>query len=113
MTDKPNEMFLGLVYSLQMSAWMAMGKVMNPMTQKIERELEQAHETIDLLGVLEDKTRGNLHPEEARMLSRVLYELRLNYVEELKSSAPSEAAAPAAEPGAASASAPAPAEGGS
>ena len=95
MTDKPNEMFLGLVYSLQMSAWMSMGKVLNPMTQKIERELERAHETIDLLGVLEDKTRGNLHPEEARMLSRVLYELRLNYVEELKSSSAAGADAPA------------------
>ena len=83
-SEQPDDAFLGLLASLQMSAWMALGKVTNPMTQKIERSLPQAKATIDLLGVLEDKTRGNLHADEARMLGHILYELRLNYVDELK-----------------------------
>lgn len=88
MTDRASDLFMGLVASLQMSAWMALGKVMNPMTQKAERNLEQAKETIDLLGVLEEKTRGNLSDEEARALTHILYDLRMNYVEELKSPPP-------------------------
>jgi hypothetical protein len=97
MSDKPNELFLGLVASLQMSAWMALGKITNPMTQKVERDLEQAKETIDLLGMLQEKTLGNLHADELRLLERILYELRLNYVEELKvEPAPPIAAPPSA-----------------
>ena len=81
---KPNEVFLGLVMSLQMSAWMQLGKVMNPMTGKIERDVQHAKDSIDLLGMLEEKTRGNLHPEEAQLLTRALFELRMNYVEEVE-----------------------------
>lgn len=95
MNDRSSDLFMGLVASLQMSAWMALGKIMNPMTQKAERNLEQAKETIDVLGVLEEKTRGNLSDDESRALTRILYELRMNYVEELKT-APAAAAAPAA-----------------
>jgi hypothetical protein len=85
--NTPNELFLGLVFSLQAAAWMQLGKVMNPMTQKVQRDLPQAKETIDLLGALDEKTRGNLHPDEARVLTQILYELRMNYVEEMKTSA--------------------------
>jgi len=92
----PNELFVGLVLSLQAAAWMQLGKVMHPMTGKLQRDLPQAKETIDLLGVLDEKTRGNQHPDETRMFTQMLYELRLNYVEELKASAA--AAPPAAEP---------------
>ena len=87
-SEKPSDLFLGLVASLQMSAWMQLGKITNPMTGKIDRNIEQAKETIDLLGILEERTRGNLHEEEARAISRLLYDLRMNYVEELKSAAP-------------------------
>lgn len=97
MNDRSSDLFMGLVASLQMSAWMALGKIMNPMTHKAERNLEQAKETIDVLGVLEEKTRGNLSDDESRALTRILYELRMNYVEELKT-AP--AAAPAPSPAA-------------
>jgi hypothetical protein len=108
MDDKPNDLFIGLVASLQMSAWMALGKVMNPMTHKIERDLEQAKETIDLLGVLEEKTRGNLQADESRLLQRSLYELRLNYVDELKAGATPEPASPPVEAKPADASQPEP-----
>jgi hypothetical protein len=92
-----NDLFIGLIASLQASAWMLLGKVMHPMTGKIERNLEQAKETIDLLGVLEEKTAGNLHPDEARLLQHVLYELRLNYVDELKAAAAAATPAPPSE----------------
>ncbi len=79
----PEELFAGLIASLQMSAWMHLGKMANPVTGKIDRDLEESKATIDLLGALEEKTRGNLKPEEAKFLSRVLLELRMNYVEEV------------------------------
>ena len=106
--SQPNDLFLGLVASLQASAWMQLGKIMNPFSGKIDRDLDRAHETIDLLGVLEEKTRGNLHPDESRLLGQILYELRLNYVDELKRQA-----APAAEPGTAAETGAEPAAGGS
>ena len=90
----PNDLFVGLVLSLQAAAWMQLGKVMNPMTGKVQRDLHQAKETIDLLGVLDEKTRGNQHPDETRMLTQMLYELRMNYVEELKASAAPPASTP-------------------
>jgi hypothetical protein len=99
MNDHSSDLFMGLVASLQMSAWMALGKIMNPMTHKAERNLEQAKETIDVLGVLEERTRGNLSDDESRALTRILYELRMNYVEELKTPpAAAPAPAPAAPP---------------
>lgn len=102
---RADDLFLGLVASLQMSAWMQLGKVMNPVTGKIERDLDGAQQTIDLLGMLQEKTRGNLDAEEDKFLTRLLFDLRLNYVEERKSATASGAApgASAAPPDAAGA----------
>jgi len=47
-----------------------------------ERNLEAAKQTIDILGILKDKTRGNLSDEEERLLESLLYELRMRYVRE-------------------------------
>lgn len=85
---QPNDLFLGLVASLQASAWMQLGKIMNPLSGKVERNLDRAQETIDLLGVIQEKTRGNLHPDESRLLEQILFELRMNYVEERKQPEP-------------------------
>jgi hypothetical protein len=90
-----DDLFIGLIASLHASAWMLLGKVVHPMTGKVERHLEQAKETIDLLAMLEEKTRGNLEGEESRFLGQVLYELRMNYVEELKAPASAPEPAPA------------------
>lgn len=76
--------FFQLVLSLQAGAMQQMGKVANPITGKVERDLRVAKATIDLVAMLEAKTKGNLNKEEARLLSHVLYELRLNYVDESK-----------------------------
>ena len=77
-------LFLQLVLGLQQSAMMALGKLMNPITRKIETDLEAARATIDTLAAIESRTRGNLASDEARVLQQVLAELRLNYVDELK-----------------------------
>jgi tellurite resistance protein len=79
-------LFLQLVLGLQQSAMMALGKLMNPITRKVETHLDAARDTIDTLAALEARTRGNLEPDEERVLRQVLTELRMNYVDELKKS---------------------------
>ena len=74
-------LFLQLVLGLQQSAMMALGKLMNPITRKIETNLEMAHDTIETLAAIEARTRGNLEPDEARVLQQVLTDLRMNYVD--------------------------------
>ena len=78
------DLFLGLIHSFQAAAMQQMGKVPNPYTQKIERDLPQAKLSIDVLEMLQTRTSGNLVGEEARFLQHVLTELRLNYVAELE-----------------------------
>ena len=77
-------LFLQLVLGLQQSAMISLGKLMNPITRKVETDLETARATIDTLGAIDARTRGNLEPDEARVLQQVLSALRLNYVDELK-----------------------------
>lgn len=77
-------LFLQLVLGLQQSAMMALGKLMNPLTRKVETNLDLARDTIDTLAALEDRTRGNLESDEARVLRQVLTDLRMNYVDEQK-----------------------------
>jgi hypothetical protein len=85
MTEKVNEidvMYYQLVLSLQASAMQHMGKVMSPVSGKIERNLDAARYSIDMLDMLQRKTQGNLSTEEEKLLEHVLYELRLNFVDE-------------------------------
>ncbi|HEY6572771.1 MAG TPA: DUF1844 domain-containing protein [Candidatus Eisenbacteria bacterium] len=77
------DLFLGLVHSFQAAAMQQMGKTVNPFTQEIERDLSQAQLSIDMLRMLEGRTKGNLTHEESRFLAHVLRELQLNYVMEL------------------------------
>ncbi len=74
--------FMQIVLSLQVAAMQYMGKVMNPMTSKIERDLVMAQNSIDMLSMLDTKTKNNLTEEESKLIEHVLYELRLNYVDE-------------------------------
>ena len=80
-------LFLQLVLGLQQAAMVALGKLMNPMNGKIERNLEAAKNTIDTLAAIESRTRGNLESDEQRVLVQVVSELRMNYVDELKKGA--------------------------
>ena len=87
MTENPGReaaLFLQLVIGLQQTGMVALGKLMNPMTRTIEKNLDAARDAIDVLAALETRTRGNLEPDEERVLRQVLTELRLNYVDELK-----------------------------
>ena len=77
-------LFLQLVMGLQQSGMIALGKLMNPMTRTLEVPLAGARDTIDLLAALEARTRGNLEPDEERVLRQALTDLRLNYVEVVK-----------------------------
>jgi len=81
----PEEMnralFAHLVISLAQSTMIGLGKVVNPATQKAEINLEAAQQAIDMLDMLEAKTRGNLDAEEAKMMKNTLSMLKLNYVE--------------------------------
>ena len=85
-TDKGREaaLFLQLVLGLQQAAMVALGKLMNPMSGKLERNLEGARNTIDTLAAIEARTRGNLESDEQRVLTQVLTELRMNYLDEVK-----------------------------
>ncbi|MBU2251588.1 MAG: DUF1844 domain-containing protein [Candidatus Omnitrophica bacterium] len=71
--------------SLGMQAMIAMGKLENPLTKKSETNFEQARFLIDTLGVIEQKTRNNLNPEEKTLLEEYLYNLRMMYIELKKS----------------------------
>lgn len=75
--------FVNLILSLQTTAMQYLGKIMNPQTHKIERNLDQARVTIDMIEMLKEKTKGNLNEEESRMLTTVLSELQMNYVDEI------------------------------
>ena len=77
-------LFLQLVLGLQQSGMMSLGKLMNPMTRKIEKNLDVAKDTIETLNALEVRTKGNLDPDEERVLQQVLTEMRMNYVDEMK-----------------------------
>jgi hypothetical protein len=76
--------FIQFVLSLSSSVMMQLGKVSNPLTGKIERDLNSAKATIDLIAMLKEKTKGNLSEEESGLLENSLANLQLNYVEELK-----------------------------
>ncbi|MDH4223406.1 MAG: DUF1844 domain-containing protein [candidate division Zixibacteria bacterium] len=81
-----DELFFHLVFMFQTAALQQMGKLINPLTKKAERNLDQAKFSIDILELLQEKTRGNLKEEESKYLENVLFELRMNYLEEQKKS---------------------------
>ena len=74
-------LFMHLVSMLAMSAIQQMGKLVDPGTGKAEINLDAAQATIDMLDMLEARTRGNLDAEETRLLKDTLMSLKMNYVE--------------------------------
>lgn len=73
--------FVTFVLSLATSAQVHLGAIPNPATGKPEPEPALAKQTIDILGILEEKTKGNLSEQEAKLLEHVLFDLRMMYVE--------------------------------
>jgi hypothetical protein len=91
--DKPSEDkevplfeidFATFVFSLSSSALFHLGLMENPYTKQIERNLPLAKQTIDIIAMLNEKTKGNLSPEEENLIVNLLTDLRLKYVEALK-----------------------------
>jgi hypothetical protein len=80
---KVNPHFISLIMMLGSAAWQQLGKVPNPMTGKVEKEIANAQITIDLMAMLRDKTKGNLMPDEERLLTNTLSDLQLNYADEV------------------------------
>lgn len=78
----PEINFATFVFSLNSSALVHLGVIEDPATNQMARNLPMAKQTIDILGMLEEKTRGNLLEDEATLLKNVLYELRMLYVKE-------------------------------
>ena len=77
--------FLGFILSLAHTAAVHFGDVPDPVSgQTIPANLPAAQQMIDILALLEEKTRGNLTAEERQFLDQILYELRLRYVEASK-----------------------------
>ena len=82
--SRDDELFLTLVLNFQSTAMIGLGKVVNPLTQKAERNLPEAQFAIDVLTMLANKTKGNLSGELENMIQKILTELRLNYLDEFK-----------------------------
>jgi len=79
-----DELFAILVMNFQSSAMISMGKIIHPITKKITRNLNEAKFAIDMINMISNKTKGNLSTEEESLIQKVLTELRLNYIDEVK-----------------------------
>jgi hypothetical protein len=80
--------FHTFVLSLGSSALLHLGEIENPNDGASQKDLPLAKHTIDILVMLEEKTRGNLSTGEERLMESLLYDLRLRYVEAVKDSQP-------------------------
>ena len=80
--NENDQLFIQLLYVFHTSAMQSMGKLKNPLTDKIERDLPQAKQSIDMISMIKEKTNGNLSPDLRRILDGFLTELRMNFVDE-------------------------------
>ena len=83
--ELPKIDFSTFVLSLSHSAALHLGEVPHPDTNEVARSLPMARQTIDLLGLLEEKTKGNLTGDEERLLTQILFDLRVRFLELSKS----------------------------
>ena len=82
--SKKEKLFMYLVGTFQSSAWIALGKIKNPMTEKSKVNIEQASFYIDLLDMIQEKMKGSLTDYEEQMLINTVSELKLNLIDEKK-----------------------------
>ncbi len=76
------QLFDQLISSLVHSAWVYLGKIKNPMNDKLEKNMDQASVQIDMLDMLFKRMTGNLSEEEDKYLGHIIRELKMNFVEE-------------------------------
>jgi hypothetical protein len=77
----PHIDFATFILSLSHSALLHLGEAPHPETGQVEKNLALARQTIDLIGMLEEKTKGNLTGDEERLIGQILYDLRMRFVE--------------------------------
>jgi hypothetical protein len=80
----PEINFSTFVISLSTQALMNLGEIANPINGKVETDVTVAKQMIDILGMLKEKTKGNLSAHEERLIEDILYDLRMRYVEAVK-----------------------------
>ncbi|MBW1740900.1 MAG: DUF1844 domain-containing protein [Deltaproteobacteria bacterium] len=81
-TQLPEVNFSTFIFSLSSSALLHFGEIPDPSTGTKKKNLAMAKHTIDILGMLEEKTRGNLTSDEEQLFKNILYDLRMRYVKE-------------------------------
>lgn len=81
--EKQEFLLTQLIFMFQSAALQQMGKLKNPMSDKIQRDLQQAQISIDMLEMIHEKMKPQLSDGEEKMFAAVLRELRLNYVDEV------------------------------
>ena len=77
--------FSTFVLGLSTQVLLHLGDIPNPVTRVVERDLPAAKQVIDILAILNEKTRNNLEQEEQALLDSILYDLRMRYVELMRS----------------------------
>ena len=92
MSESPGRLpvsFVAFILSLASNAAVHFGDLPDPMTnQRREPDLDAAAQLIEIIAMLEEKTRGNLGAEERQLVDQVLFELRMRYVEAKKQQSP-------------------------
>lgn len=91
---KHDHVLMGLVFSLQHAAMTQLGKLQDPASGEVHRDLDQARATIDILEMLRAKCRAGTPADLLRLLDQAVLNLQLNYMDELKRPAPGAAPAP-------------------
>ena len=81
--EKDEMDFASLIVSLATQALVMMGEIPNPEGGRAQVNLDASRQTIDILALLEEKTKGNLTPDEQKMMSEVLASLRMAYVKKI------------------------------
>ena len=80
----PEITFASFLISLSSSAFIHLGDIPDPVTGEVKKDLALAKQTIDLLGLLREKTRNNLQEDEDKLFDHLLYDLRMRYVKETR-----------------------------
>jgi Domain of unknown function (DUF1844) len=80
----PEINFSTFIISLSTQALMHLGEIPNPLSGAEERDVPVAKQMIDILGMLQEKTRGNLATGESKLIEDILFDLRMKYVEAVK-----------------------------
>lgn len=79
-TPLPEINFSNFIFSLSTSALIQLGEMPDPVSNESSKNLPMAKQTIDILGMLQEKSKGNLTSDEETLVQNILYDLRMRYV---------------------------------